>query len=205
MPLVRNPSAKSRSGVPVDVATGLKSASVEERWSAARSAGDPASVVPLTEALSLEKDARVREAIFTAFARIATRESALAVTPYLRADDASIRTGALDALRAMPRAAEASLPQLLTDGDPDVRLLACELARPMNNAESVRLLCELLEREAEANVCAAAVEVLAEIADRNAAPALSRCATRFPGDPFLTFAIEIAIGRLRSGSADPRD
>jgi hypothetical protein len=67
------------------------------------------------------------------------------------------------------------------------------------------LLCELLEREAEANVCAAAVEVLAEIADRNAAPALSRCATRFPGDPFLTFAIEIAIGRLRSGSADPRD
>jgi HEAT repeats len=122
----------------------------------------------------------------------------------LRADDASIRTGALDALRAMPRAAEALMPQLLADDDPDVRLLACEIARPMNNSEGARMLCELLEREPEANVCAAAVEVLAEIADANALPALSRCATRFPEDPFLAFAIKIAAERLGSGSANPR-
>jgi hypothetical protein len=49
------------------------------------------------------------------------------------------------------------------------------------------------------------VDVLAEIADENALPALSRCATRFPNDPFLAFAVKIAEGRLRSVSANPRD
>ena len=47
----------------------------------------------------------MREAIFTGLARIATAESAAAVVPYLRSDDASLRTGAIDALRAMPKAA----------------------------------------------------------------------------------------------------
>jgi HEAT repeat protein len=204
MPLIRNTAAKSAPDVPSDVLTGLKSASIDERWSAARAAGAP-DIPALAEALSHESDARVREAIFTAFARIGTRESALAVMQYLRADDASIRTGALDSLRSMPRAAEASMLMLLSDDDPDVRLLSCELARAMNNSEAARLLCEVLERESEANVCAAAVDVLAEIADENALPALSRCATRFPNDPFLAFAVKIAVGRLRSVSANPRD
>jgi HEAT repeat protein len=204
MPLIRNTAAKSAPDVPSDVLTGLKSASIDERWSAARAAGAP-DIPALAEALSHESDARVREAIFTAFARIGTRESALAAMQFLRADDASIRTGALDSLRSMPRAAEASMPMLLSDDDPDVRLLSCELARAMNNSEAARLLCEVLERESEANVCAAAVDVLAEIADENALPALSRCATRFPNDPFLAFAVKIAVGRLRSVSANPRD
>jgi HEAT repeat protein len=204
MPLIRNTAAKSAPDVPSDVLTGLKSASIDERWSAARAAGAP-DIPALAEALSHESDARVREAIFTAFARIGTRESALAVMQYLRADDASIRTGALDSLRSMPRAAEASMLMLLSDDDPDVRLLSCELARAMNNSEAARLLCEVLERDTEANVCAAAVDVLAEIADENALPALSRCATRFPNDPFLAFAVKIAVGRLRSVSANPRD
>jgi HEAT repeat protein len=204
MPLIRNTAAKSAPDVPSDVLTGLKSASIDERWSAARAAGAP-DIPALAEALSHESDARVREAIFTAFARIGTRESALAVMQYLRADDASIRTGALDSLRSMPRAAEASMLMLLSDDDPDVRLLSCELARAMNNSEAARLLCEVLERDSEANVCAAAVDVLAEIADENALPALSRCATRFPNDPFLAFAVKIAVGRLRSVSANPRD
>jgi HEAT repeat protein len=204
MPLIRNTAAKSARDVPSDVLTGLKSASIDERWSAARAAGAPA-IPALAEALSHEGDARVREAIFTAFARIGTRESALAAMQFLRADDASIRTGALDSLRSMPRAAEASMPMLLSDDDPDVRLLSCELARATNNSEAARLLCEVLERDTEANVCAAAVDVLAEIADENALPALSRCATRFPNDPFLAFAVKIAVGRLRSVSANPRD
>jgi HEAT repeat protein len=205
MPLIRSAPAKSVADGPNDVLAGLKSASTDERWGAAHAAGAPAVIPALAEALARENDARVREAIFTAFARIATPESALAVIPYLRADDAGIRTGALDALRSMPRAAEASVPQLLTDDDPDVRLLSCELARAMNNGEAARLLSELVERETEANVCAAAVDVLAEIADENALPALSRCAARFPSDPFLGFAVKIAVSRLRSESANPRD
>ena len=64
-------------------------------------------VAVLAAALSRESDPRVREAIFTGLARIATAESAAAVLPYLRSDDAGLRTAALDALRAMPQAAAA--------------------------------------------------------------------------------------------------
>ena len=102
--------------------------------------------------------------------------------PYLRSDDASLRTGALDALRAMPAAARAAhLPGLLADPDADVRLLSCELVRDLPEAEANRLLADLLERETEANVCAAAIEVLAEIGRPEAAAgagALRRRASR---------------------------
>jgi hypothetical protein len=53
-------------------------------------------------------------------------------------------------------------------------------------------------------VCAAAVEVLGEIADASARPSLSRCAERFPDDPFLGFAIKIVTERLRAAPPVPR-
>ena len=87
----------------------------------------------------------MREAIFTALAQIATPESALAVLPYLRSDEASIRIGALDALRpAMPEAHRPYLPQALADADADVRLLVCDLIRNMHDADAPRWLCALL-------------------------------------------------------------
>jgi HEAT repeat protein len=204
MPLIRS---KSGAAGPDDVGTSapsLVSTSPEERWAAARTAGVPADIPALARALACEGDNRVREAIFTALAKIATAESALAVLPYLRSDEANARTSALDALRAMPYAAQPHLAALLADDDPDVRLLACDLGRNIGDAEGQRLLCALLDAEPRADVCAAAVEVLTEIADLSALPALSRCASRFPRDPFLGFAIAVAVDRLRAGSAAPR-
>ena len=160
MPLIRNTSDNPASSGP-DPAAALTSVSPDERWAAARAAADiPTSIPALAQALAQESEPRVREAIFTALARIATLESALAVLPYLRSTDANIRIGALDALRAMPEAAKPLLPQVLADADADVRLLACDLVRNMHDADTPRWLCALLETELEANVCAAAVEVL---------------------------------------------
>ena len=87
---------------------------------------------------------------------------------------------------------------LLQDGDADVRILACGLVRDMPSEKAVRLYCDLLDSEPEANVCAAAVEALAEIGGAEALPALTRCAERFRATPFLAFSIKIAIDRLRS-------
>jgi HEAT repeat protein len=142
MPLVRSNSDKPG----VDRAAGdpraaLLTASPEERWAAARKiAQTRAGVTLLAEALGLEKDPRVREAIFTGLASIATPESALAILPHLRSDDANLRTGALDALRMMPDATRPILKTLLGDPDSDVRLLACDLLRgqPAARAERVR-------------------------------------------------------------------
>ncbi len=199
MPLIRKtPDAASTGAGSDENAAGLTSASADVRWAAARDAAGHADAVPvLTAALARESDARVREAIFTALARIATPETVEAVLPYIRSDDAGLRTGALDALRAMPELARPHLGELLADPDSDVRLLACDLARTMSGPDAPKLLCTLIEGEPQANVCAAAVEVLAEIGDAGAVPSLARCAARFPGDPFLAFAIQAASDQLR--------
>jgi HEAT repeat protein len=191
-------------GAPPDTSPGrLRDGDIDERWSAARGLTTPEGVAALAEALALETEPRVREAILTSLARIGTAECARAVIPHIRSDDASVRTGALDALMAMPQAVGASLPDLLDDRDPDVRLLACELVRAVPGPEAVGLLCRLIEQESEPNVCTSAIEVLAEAGGPEALPALARCAERFPGQPFLAFSIKVALERIGSQSASP--
>src|SRR5580658_1384357 len=196
MPLIRKPPDGAKAAVP-DLKAGLASPSPDARWTAARDAGYERDSVPaLAAALSLERDARVRQAIFTALTRIATPQSNAAVLPYIRSDEAGLRTGALDALRAMPELTKANLPQLLADPDSDVRLLACDLARVMSGPEVTRLLCVLIENETQTNVCAAAVEVLGEVGDAGAIASLARCAARFPSDTFLLFAVQAVSDQL---------
>ncbi|WP_158916166.1 HEAT repeat domain-containing protein [Caulobacter sp. S45] len=196
MPLIRNngggPPAQDQ-----DARALLSGGTVDERWRAARAlTGLPGEVEALGKALSQETDARVREAIFTSLISSSTAESIEAILPHLRSDDANLRTGALDALRAMPAAARPYLPALLADEHPDVRLLSCEIARALSSAQATPLLCDLLDREAEANVCAAAIDVLAEIGGPEALPVLARCAERFAHTPFLAFAIKVAAQRI---------
>lgn len=199
MPLIRNtPEKPAGGGKPIDDSGEmLTSASADARWAAARAAAGRVETIPaLAQALAIESEPRVREAIFTALARTATSESVDVVLLYLRSDVAALRTAALDSLRAMPSATKPHLRALLGDSDSDVRLLACDLAREMTGNEAQDLLCALLETEAQPNVCAAAVDVLAEIGDAGAIDTLARCASRFPQEPFLAFAIKTASDRL---------
>ena len=194
MPLVRKPSGPP---VTATVPPSLTAGTSDERWAAVRAAAErPEGVPALAAALGQESDARVRAAIFSGLARIATPQSADAVVPYLRSDDAGLRAGAIDALHAMPLAAAPHLPALLGDRDADVRLLSCELVRGLPDGEANRLLCALLEGETEKNVCAAALEVLAEIGLPTSLPYVQACARRFEGDPFIAFSIKVATDRI---------
>jgi HEAT repeat protein len=165
----------------------------------------PGDVAALAQALVREPDARVRDALFTSLARSATREGLDAILAQLRSDDANIRTGALDALRSIPQVVAPRMPDLLADPDPDVRLLACEIVRGIPQAQAVDLLCDLLDRESQANVCASAIEVLAEVGSADAIPALERCAARFAAEPFLGFSARMAVERLGPPSSDRVD
>jgi HEAT repeat protein len=204
MPLVRKPppGATGPSAPALDAAAVLATlarGTDDERWSAARAAAAlPGSVPALGEALAREKNPRVRQALLTSLARIGTPQSVQTVLPLLRSDDASVRREGSDALLAMKDVAWPSLAALLHDDNADVRILACSLIRDMPNDTAVSLYCDVLDNEADANVCAAAVEALAEIGGAEALPALTRCAARFQATPFLAFSIRIAIERLRS-------
>jgi HEAT repeat protein len=202
MPLIRKdssaPDTPQPGAAPLD-AHRLTEGSASERRAAARALGATADeITALGAVLASEADPHVRGAIFTSLVRHAGPASVAAILPHLRSDDSGLRTGALDALRAMPAAVEPELDALLSDADPDVRLLACEIVRGLAPAQGTPLLAALLEREAEVNVCAAAVEVLAETGGQDALSALSRCAKRFANEPFLVFSVKVASDRIRT-------
>lgn len=201
VPLVRKPTHPARHRKPGagEVLAGLVSADPEERWAAARAAAEhPDTAAGVAAALPKETDARIREALFTSLVRIGTRDSIVMVLPLLRSNDSALRTGALDALRSSPIAAHELLSELLGDADVDVRTLSCELARNLPSREASKSLCAMLEREPEVNVCAAAIEVLAEVGDQSALPGLAQCAQRFSQVPFLVFAVKLATDRIRA-------
>ena len=204
MPLIKRdtPAAAAAPHDPGAPLAGLTSHDVDTRWRAARAmAPDSKSVAPLAKALEAEAVPRVREAILTTLMRIGDQASVQALLPYLRSQDAAIRTAAIDALQAMPDATSPFMTALLSDADSDVRILAAELVRNMPVDKATALLGALLDRETHPNVCAAAIEVLTELGTPDALPTLEACAKRFVDTPFLKFAISHAIARIsRAGS-----
>jgi HEAT repeat protein len=207
MPLVRKPTDKSPQPAPdaSSVLANLASDRTDDRWAAARAAADvPGATTALAAALRNESDARVREAMFTGLARIGSRESADEVISFLRSDNANLRAGALDALRTMIGGMRELVPRLLSDRDVDIRILSCELARALPGPEASKVLCTLLAAEQDGNVCAAAIDVLAEVGSPAALPVLTECAQRFRNNPFLGFAIQTATDRINSQHASSR-
>jgi HEAT repeat protein len=175
----------------------LSSPDTEVRWNAARALGGRAdAVAALAQALGTEQVARVREAIMTALMRVGDEASVRALLPYLRSQDAGQRASAIEALQTLPEAIMPFMAALLGDNDTDVRILATELARNMPAKDANRVLCGLLENEQHPNVCAAAVDVLAEVGTRDAIPTLKACANRFSNTPFLPFAVATTIARI---------
>lgn len=209
MPLIRKPSkptTESALDAPLDVNKGLSSANRDERWAAARAAAHvPQNAEALASALRTERDIGVREAMFTSLARIGSPQSMGYIVEFIRSDDAGVRAAALDALRAKLDAIRVHLPALLSDSDSDVRLLSCELARSLPSEEATAALSELLAHEDQPNVCAAAIEVLAEAGRPEALTVLEACEAKFKETPFLSFAIKIAKERIQAQSMASHD
>lgn len=195
MPLVRKTAPP-----PPPPGSSLTSADAGERWNAARTMTRAEDVAALGKALAQETDVAVREAILTSLSQIATPESAGVILPGVRADDANVRRGALDALIAMPQAALPYLPGLLMDSDADVRILSCEIVRALPSIEATRLLTPVIQSDPVVNVCISAVDVLAEIGAEQVLPALAALERRFPGEDFLHFAIAAARERISGAS-----
>jgi HEAT repeat protein len=194
MPLIRR-DPPAPTGDEQASSADLKSGDPGTRRRAVRSLGhDPEAVAILMDALKIESDPAVIEAIFAALEAIPDAASPLA--SLLRSDDASLRNGAVEALQAMPDAVRPLLPGLLADPDADVRILSVEVARCLPADEMVTLMCGLLDRESDPNVCTTAVEVLAETGTAEAVPTLLRTAERFQSQPMLPFAVRIAIERI---------
>lgn len=198
MPLIKRDKPRDAAAPEhesIEMLTGeLRDPDPERRWSAVRRLGERSgSAEHLAAALAGEQDPRIVEAIFTSLIRLGGAESARFLFPLLRSDVAAWRLGAVEALQTMPAALAEHIEELLRDRDSDVRIFAVELTRKMPPGHAARLLSATLDREDHPNVCAAAIDVLAEVGSADAIPCLKRCRARFAKETFLLFSIALAI------------
>jgi HEAT repeat protein len=178
----------------------LAAPDADRRRAAARElAGFPGAAAPLCRHLGAEPDATVREAALTSLILINSDEVAGGLVPYFSSEDAALRNGAVEALQQMPEVAGPYVRSLLHDADSDVRIFAVDVLQALCHKEAPRWLCEALEAETHINVCATAVDRLAEIGTPDMIPALRAVARRFKDEPFMGFAVETAISRIEGG------
>lgn len=186
-----------------DPLAALEDADAAVRRDAAHGLGhapSPGAEAALARRLQTEGDAGVREAILTALARIATPEAAAVLVPFLDREDAALRNAALESLQQMPAevAAPALLP-LLDHADADLRIFAVQGLGSVVHPDRGDWLARVTERDADVNVCLAAVEALAEAGSPEALSSLEALARRFPDDAFVAFAVDAARSSFRGG------
>ncbi|WP_445491782.1 HEAT repeat domain-containing protein [Rhodopseudomonas sp. RCAM05734] len=176
---------------------------VDERRRAARAlSGNPAAAATLAARLECEPDPRVRDALFGSLADIGGALAAKLIASFIRSDDANLRGGAIESLKRLDNDAVTVLDALMNESDVDVRILAIEVTRAWPSEVANPRLLRVFEHEPHVNVCAAAVDVATEVGTKELLAALYGLRTRFAGEPFLVFAIDIACDRIRCN--DPR-
>jgi HEAT repeat protein len=177
----------------------LRSGDAEQRrWAARDLAAHPPAAAALGEQLLRETQAAVQQSIFTTLAGLASDEAAGALLPLLRSEDAALRNGAIEALAGMPQAVGPRIAGLLHDADPDVRIFTVNLLGELRHPQVTAWLLQVLAQDAQVNVVAAAIEVLAEVGSPGHAEALRAARARFAGDDFIGFAVEMAIERIEA-------
>lgn len=184
-----------------DLQTLLGDLSAEEpslRRAAARDlASYPEMAMGLCDRLAVEASPSVRAVLLTSLIHLQSPAVAARLAAYLRSADASLRNAVIEALQEMPDAAADHLQELLSDDDSDVRIFAVNIVAALRHASAPAWLAAVVRSDPHVNVCAAAVDGLAEVGGPEALSDLDMLRHRFPGDAFMEFAINAAMRRIR--------
>jgi HEAT repeat protein len=156
----------------------------------------------LIVALQRDDSDAVRQAILTGLITIGDEQAAAGLAACLRSEDVALRNGAIEALQQMGQAAGAHVESLLASDDADVRLFAINVLEALRHQNTRIWLHQVLARDTEVNVGLGAVEALAQFGGPEDVAALRDFAQRFPNEPFVEFAVNMASRRLAAG--EPR-
>ncbi|MFE1600475.1 HEAT repeat domain-containing protein [Methylobacterium sp. ID0610] len=198
MALIRSTRA---TAPPPDPADDPRAALAEGRASARRDAArrlaaDPQAVAPLAERLAVEGDTSVREAILGALARIGSPEAVAHLVGLLDSEDVWLRNAAIEVLQDLDGAVLDALAASLSHPASDRRIFAVNVLAALRHPAAGDLALRALAEDPHVNVCAAALDVLAEIGTPAMVPAIEGAKARFPDEPFLHFAARAAIRRI---------
>jgi len=172
----------------------------QRRHAARALAHDPDAAPALAARLQAETEPNVRDALFASLVDIGGTPAARLIARLLQSVDAGLRGGAVEALKRLGDDAISVLDALLDDPDPDKRILAIEVTRAWPSRLAVARLRRVFENDRHVNVCAAAVDVATEVGTGELIEALSALSARFPSEPFLVFAIDVARSRIQAGT-----
>jgi HEAT repeat protein len=166
------------------------------RWAVRDLSAHPSAASALGARLAVEADSSVRSALFSTLAQLGGDEAVMALLPLLRSEDPELRNGAIGVLSGLAEAVAPHIEALLRDRDSDVRIFTVNLLGDLHHFRVVAWLEHVLMQDVAVNVVGAALEVLAEVGTAGSLPALQAVARRFPDDPFIGFAVDLAIERI---------
>ncbi len=202
MPLVRASATAPDDAQPHALESLLKQLEgpdADGRRAAARALSQyPDAASALAAQLEVEPEPRVRNALFGGLADIGGAQATALMATFIRSPDAGLRGGAIDSLKRLGPEAVGAIDTLIDDHDPDVRLLAIEVARGWSSALAAPRLLQIIESDDQVNVLGAAVDVATEVGDHSLIDPLIELRTRFADAPFLVFAIDVALSRIQS-------
>lgn len=203
MPLVKSSSlAMSYEGVESlegghdGLAVSLRSDDKDIRRKAARQATQIKAANLLAEALATETDNEIREILQTSLIRCGGPAAVRPLIELLRSEDAGLRNGVIETLQCMGDAAVPEIELALGDKDPDVRIFAVNILLSLQSTKVPDIALRVLLNDTNVNVCAAALDVIAETGRPDMRVALKSVPGRFPDRPFLAFAISSVLKRI---------
>jgi len=169
------------------------------RWAARDLAAFPEASAALLARLGREPDHSVREVMLTSLTRLGDATALAGLIDCLRSEDALLRNEAIEALQQLPEEVAPHMERLLADPDSDVRIFAVNVLQSLRHPGVEPWLIAVIERDAHVNVCAAAVDLLGEVGSGAARAPLQALKERFPHEPYIRFAVDLALKRIGEG------
>lgn len=152
----------------------------------------------LCRRLEIEAHSSVRAVLFSSLTQIADAQAITGLTALLRSEDAELRNSSIEALKCLPDQVEAHIETLLSDPDSDVRIFTVNILEALPHPNVPRWLYRVIEEDTQVNVCAAALDLLAELGTAEMIPALLALKTRFADAPYIAFAVDLTIERIHA-------
>ena len=166
------------------------------RWAARDLVECPDASTSLVEQLQREDDVSVREIILTTLTQLGDEVAVAGLVNCLRSEDASLRNEAIEAMKLLPDEVAPIMGHLLKDPDPDVRIFAVNVLESLRHEQVEEWLNDVIEHDAHVNVCATAVDLLGEVGTSYSWDALKSLKARFPDEPYICFATDLALKRI---------
>lgn len=166
------------------------------RWAARDLVEYQEASAALVNRLKHEEDTSVREAILISLTQLGDPVAVAGLVECLRSEDAALRNEVIEAMKQLPGEIAPIMGHLLNDQDADVRIFAVNILESLRHPRVEEWLIAVIEHDPHVNVCATAVDLLGEVGSVSAKPGLEQLMVRFPDEPYIHFAANLALKRI---------